>query len=61
MQHEIERADEAVPLAQHVAEIRSRALAKAKLPPAAPLMKEELDALWGQGHIVLLGRLSRPK
>ncbi len=48
LQHEIERADEAMPLKQHVAEIRARALAKAKLPPTAPLTKEERDALWGQ-------------
>ncbi|GES46453.1 antitoxin VapB [Rhizobium sp. ERR 922] len=48
LQHEIERADEAVPLRQHVAEIRARGLAKAKFPPAAPLTREERDALWGQ-------------
>ncbi len=48
LQHEIERADEAVTLKQHVAEIRARARAKAKLPPTAPLTKEERDALWGQ-------------
>ncbi len=48
LQHEIERADEVVPLKQHVADIRARALAKAKLPPAPSLTKEERDALWGQ-------------
>jgi antitoxin VapB len=48
LQHEIERADEAVPLKQHVAEIRAQALSKAKVPPAAPLTKEERDTLWGQ-------------
>lgn len=48
LQHEIERADEAVPLKQHVAEIRARALARAKHPATQPLSKEERDALWGQ-------------
>ncbi|MFJ6327511.1 MULTISPECIES: hypothetical protein [unclassified Rhizobium] len=48
LQHEIERADEAMPLKQHVADIRARALAKANLPPAPSLTKEERDALWGQ-------------
>ncbi|WP_411906867.1 hypothetical protein [Rhizobium mayense] len=48
LRHEIERADEAMPLKQHVAEIRARALAKAKFPPAPPLTKDERDALWGQ-------------
>ncbi|RAX37770.1 hypothetical protein DQ393_30380 [Rhizobium tropici] len=48
LQHEIERADEAIPLKRHVAEIRARALDKAKFPPAPPLTKDERDALWGQ-------------
>lgn len=48
LQHEIERADEAIPLKQRVAEIRARALATAKHLPVPPLSKEERDALWGQ-------------
>jgi antitoxin VapB len=48
LQNEVRRAEEAVPLSQRVAEIRARAVAKAKRTPAPPLTKDERDALWGQ-------------
>ncbi|MER2198198.1 type II toxin-antitoxin system VapB family antitoxin [Methylobacterium brachiatum] len=47
LQHEIRRADEAVPLAQRVAAIRAKALAKATGTPQSPLSEAERDALWG--------------
>jgi antitoxin VapB len=46
LQHEIKRADEAVPLINRVAAIRAAALAKADRPPAPPLSEAERDALW---------------
>ncbi|WP_342107556.1 type II toxin-antitoxin system VapB family antitoxin [Methylobacterium sp. SI9] len=47
LQNEIRRADAAIPLAERIAAIRSRALAKAKNPPQPKLTDAERDALWG--------------
>jgi len=44
--HEIERADEAIPLIVRVGAIRAAALMKADRPPAPPLSKDGRDALW---------------
>ncbi len=46
LQHEIERADAAVPLIDRVAAIRALALARADRLPAPPLSEDERDALW---------------
>ena len=47
LQNEIRRADAAIPLAERVAAIRAKALAKAKHPPQPKLTDAERDALWG--------------
>ncbi len=46
LQHEIERADAAVPLIDRVAAIRAAALARADRLPEPPLSEDERDALW---------------
>lgn len=46
LQHEIKRADEALPLIDRVAALRAEALAKADRPPAAPLSDAQRDAMW---------------
>lgn len=48
LKREIERADGAVPLIDHVAAIRAAALAKADRPPAPPLSEDERDSLWAR-------------
>lgn len=47
LQNEIQRAEEAIPLRERVAAIRTRALAKADRPKLPPLTEDERDQLWG--------------
>jgi antitoxin VapB len=45
LEHEIERARQAVPLRQRVEALRTRAMEKATRPPA-PVTPAEIDELW---------------
>jgi antitoxin VapB len=45
LEHEVERARQAVPLRQRVAALRQRTLEKAVRPPA-PVAPAEIDELW---------------
>ncbi|MBE7204458.1 MAG: type II toxin-antitoxin system VapB family antitoxin [Parafilimonas terrae] len=47
LQNEIRRTDAAIPLAERVAVIRARALAKSKSAPQPKLTDAERHALWG--------------
>ena len=45
LEHEVERARQAVPLHQRIAALRQRAMATATRPPA-PVTRTEIDDLW---------------
>jgi len=48
LRNEIDRAEEAIPLRDRVADLRTRALARADRAPSPPLTEEERDGLWSR-------------